>query len=120
MLKIWLQFDIIFKFTKLYKVQKECLDCLHNHINGVIEKKRKIFSEVKNNEDDVTQTGGSRKKIYLDLLMEMSNEGSKLTNQDLRDEVTTLITAANDTTAIANTFFVYMLANFPDVQVSFG
>ncbi|XP_044575509.1 cytochrome P450 4V2-like [Cotesia glomerata] len=116
MLKIWLHFDIIFNLTKLSKVHKDCINFLHNHTNNVIEKKRKLFSEIKNSEDDVTQTGGSKRKIYLDLLMEMSNEGSKLTNEDLRDEVTTLITAANDTTAIANTFFIYMLANFPDVQ----
>lgn len=56
------------------------------------------------------------RKAFLDLLMELSNEGTKFTDEELREEVDTMMIAGNDTTASVNSFVMLMLANFPDVQ----
>ncbi|XP_044575508.1 cytochrome P450 4C1-like [Cotesia glomerata] len=115
MLKIWLHFDIIYKFTKLAREQNECIKYLHKHTNDIIEQKLKQQSEKINEKDDVALSGFKR-KVFLDLLMELSKEGTKLTNEELREEVDTMVVAGNDTTATVNTFTIYMLANFPEVQ----
>lgn len=49
--------------------------------------------------------------------MELSHEGAKLTDSELREEVDTMMIAGNDTTASVNTFVLLMLAIHPEVQV---
>lgn len=94
-----------------------------------------------------TITGGdeNHRKAFLDLLMELTNDGMKFTDEELREEVDTMMIAVsivtedasiillifknwffvtftvqgNDTTASVNTFAILMLASHPEIQVSF-
>ncbi|XP_014204005.1 cytochrome P450 4C1-like [Copidosoma floridanum] len=54
-----------------------------------------------------------KRKAFLDLLMSLSN---KFTDEELRDEVNTMIMAGNDTTATVNCFAMLMLAMYPEIQ----
>ncbi|XP_043277718.1 uncharacterized protein [Venturia canescens] len=119
MFKIWYHPDIIFKFTELCREQNDCIKCLHDVTNSVIQRKK---NELKSrdcsclNDDDYFEERSPRKKAFLDLLIELSENGAKLSEVELRDEVNTIMIAGNDATATASAYVMYMLANYPDIQ----
>ncbi|KAJ8672685.1 hypothetical protein QAD02_003945 [Eretmocerus hayati] len=118
MFKIWLHPDIIFYHTKLGKDQKECLKYMHGLTNDVIQRKRQALlsnGKQKGTNGALVQTEGSR-KAFLDLLMELTHEGTKFTDEELREEVDTMMIAGNDTTASVNCFVLLMLASHPQIQ----
>nr|XP_012220377.1 PREDICTED: cytochrome P450 4C1-like [Linepithema humile] len=53
--------------------------------------------------------------VLFDFLLEACHEG-KLTQQELLDNVFTMLFAATDTTGTTINFVIFMLANFPEVQ----
>ncbi|XP_034940513.1 cytochrome P450 4C1-like [Chelonus insularis] len=109
-LKIWLQPDIIFYKTKLGKLQNKCIEFLHKQTHDILLKKKK------SNLSDTLKDNPTKWKPFLDLMMELSDKNKKLTDQELCEEVDTMVAGGNDTTATANTFVVFMLANFPEIQ----
>ncbi|XP_023289414.1 cytochrome P450 4C1-like [Orussus abietinus] len=109
----WLHPDIIFKYSQLAKEQNQCIKYLHDVINNVIRKKKAALTK---NEESQKNEDGPRKKIFLDLLMELTQDGTKFKDEELRDQVNTLIIAGNDTNANVSSFVMLMLASFPDIQ----
>ncbi|OXU24905.1 hypothetical protein TSAR_006903 [Trichomalopsis sarcophagae] len=144
MFKIWLHPDIIFNNTRLGKDQRECIKYVHSltddvsaQIGGieiffnrsalrysarltlqVIKRKKQAFEgngTVEGTNGKLPQVEGKR-KAFLDLLMELSHEGTKFTDEELREEVDTMMIAGNDTTATVNCFVMLMLASHPEIQ----
>ncbi|XP_011315522.1 cytochrome P450 4C1 [Fopius arisanus] len=111
MFKVWLHPDIIFNNTQLGKDQRKCIEYLHGLTNDVIKKKKQ---EMESGHQIIENT--KPRKAFLDFLMELSHEGTKFTDEELREEVDTMMIAGNDTTASVNAFVMLMLGNFPDVQ----
>ncbi|KAF7993854.1 hypothetical protein HCN44_011123 [Aphidius gifuensis] len=119
MFKVWLHPDIIFYCTNLAKQQQQCLKYLHGVTNDVIKKKKAELLLLKNkklNTIEMPDNCGPTRKAFLDLLMELSNNGIKFTDEELREEVDTMMIAGNDTTASVNCFVILMLANYPEIQ----
>lgn len=121
MFQVWLHPNFIFHRTQLGKTQREGIKYLHSLTTEVIRKKRETF--FKGNEKTVTANPEhetykveSRRKAFLDLLMELSHNGAKFSDEELREEVDTMMIAGNDTTASINCFVLLMLASYPDVQ----
>ncbi|XP_057323256.1 cytochrome P450 4C1-like [Microplitis mediator] len=116
MFTIWLYPDIIFNLTKFSRDQDKYIKYLHKQTNDVIKQKRQQYSKEINYENNPGDTSQVQRKAFLDLLIELSNQGSELTNEELREEVDTIMFGGNDTTATVNSFVIYMLANFPEIQ----
>ncbi|KAK0177783.1 hypothetical protein PV328_001795 [Microctonus aethiopoides] len=117
MVKIWLHPDIIFYRTSLATEQKNCLKYLHSNTDNVIREKRTQLNnslDSKNTESSVNSK--LPRKTFLDLLIELSNEEIKLSNKELREEVDTIMAAGHKTSATLDTFVIFMLANFPEIQ----
>ncbi|XP_051160004.1 cytochrome P450 4C1-like, partial [Leptopilina boulardi] len=57
-----------------------------------------------------------KRKPTLQLLLELSDNGDKLTDQDLREQVLTLLFGGSDTTARTIEFLFLMLAQHPEIQ----
>ncbi|XP_033224632.1 cytochrome P450 4C1-like [Belonocnema kinseyi] len=110
MAKIWLHPDIFFKFTKMSRDMTEAVKFLHSVTNDVIQKKKKDLKAVG------TEIEQTHWKPFLDLLMELSDNGKKFTDEELREEVDTMMIAGNDTTASVNSFVILMLASHPEIQ----
>lgn len=56
-----------------------------------------------------------RFKTFMDLLLELGDDGS-FTDEEIGDEVDTIILAGTETTAAVLVWTLVMLRNYPDVQ----
>lgn len=58
-----------------------------------------------------------KKRALLDLLLEISQDGVILTDEDIREEVNTFMYAGHDTTATSISWLLYVLGRNPEYQV---
>lgn len=119
-----LQNDFLFKFTREYRTQQHAIKTLKTFTESVITQRRaerrltkKIKGENKDTElikeDDV----GLKKRIaFLDLLLDMADEGQDLTDSEIREEVDTFMFAGHDTVSCSICFALFELAKHPEVQ----
>lgn len=64
-------------------------------------------------EDDV---GEKKRQAFLDLLIEAGQEGVVLNDQEVKDQVDTIMFEGHDTTASGSSFFLSMMGCHPDIQ----
>ncbi|KAF7383159.1 hypothetical protein HZH68_015008 [Vespula germanica] len=137
--KLWLQPNIIFYNTSMGKKFQTCLFYLDNVTSNIIkEKKESMLRSIINK---TQQSSGNNKhtmqfyflsflisikilfifqeqkpRILLDFFFESSHDGGKYSEQDIRDEINTIVIAGSDTSATTISFVLLMLATFPDIQ----
>ncbi|KFB52265.1 AGAP010414-PA-like protein [Anopheles sinensis] len=119
--KFWLRPDFIFRFTKAYAEHERCLKVLHDFAYRMISERREMYRERKRNAerpevDDTVEMVGKKQLAFLDLLLELSEDGQLLTDADIREEVDTFILGGHDTTATALGWILYLLGTEPAVQ----
>ncbi|XP_058064550.1 cytochrome P450 4c3-like [Anopheles bellator] len=124
--KFWLRWDFIFRFTKSYAQHERCLKVLHDFAYNMIRERRSMHRQQKKSTPQVfkeekpllTSSGnyGRRQLAFLDLLIELSEDGQQLTDADIREEVDTFILGGHDTTATALAWMLYLLGTEPAVQ----
>ncbi|XP_033219590.1 cytochrome P450 4C1-like isoform X2 [Belonocnema kinseyi] len=103
-------FDTIFNMTKISKTFYDAVEFLITFTLNVIEKRRiHLKSESFQNE------GQDRKKPFLDLMLEMADNGL-FTEDEIREHADTVIEAGYDTVGRTNCFTLLMLASHPDIQ----
>uniref|UniRef100_A0A4D5R9T3 Cytochrome P450 4c3 n=1 Tax=Scolopendra viridis TaxID=118503 RepID=A0A4D5R9T3_SCOVI len=116
--RIWLSYDWLFKLTSVGRESKKCLEILHGFTDKVIQERkleRKTMSQpVSKPEDSIT--GRKKRLAFLDLLLEASDNGRVLSDEDLREEVDTFMFAGHDTTGTGITWALYLLGHHPEIQ----
>ncbi|XP_046394849.1 cytochrome P450 4C1-like isoform X2 [Ischnura elegans] len=124
MIRPWLLSDWLFKFTKMGKEQDKYKNILHSFTNKVITERkefvrnRSMEKAMGMNEEDTGATGEAKKKkaIFMDLLIEYSENGRLLTDKDIREEVNTFMFAGQNTTQLAINYCLFLLGNHPKIQ----
>ncbi|XP_045501193.1 probable cytochrome P450 4ac1 [Colias croceus] len=106
--RFWLFFDIMFYLSPTGRQFKKDLQQNCIFTNSVIEERRK-----KRNEIDCT--GSGKRMALLDLLLDAESKG-EIDMEGIRDEVNTFMFEGHDTTAMALTFGLMLLADHEDVQ----
>ncbi|KAF4527239.1 hypothetical protein B566_EDAN016112 [Ephemera danica] len=81
------------------------IDTLFSYKNWSASLKSKSFN-----------TGKKRRAIFMDLLIESSENGTLLTDEDIREEVNSFMFAGQNTTQLAITYCLYLIARTPEVQ----
>ncbi|XP_056647378.1 cytochrome P450 4c3-like [Diorhabda sublineata] len=116
---IFKRYDILYRLTPTYYFEKSCDEILHNHTMRVINSRKERLEREKDknvNSNDNEDVGLKKRKVFLDMLLEYSDNGQNLTDQDIREEVDTFMFAGHDTTATALSFSLYCLSLNKDVQ----
>ncbi|KAI4486257.1 hypothetical protein M0802_012426 [Mischocyttarus mexicanus] len=67
--------------------------------------------------NELISTSGTNSTPFLETLFKSFYEGGEYTEQDIRDEMKTLILAGSDTSTNTITFALVMLASYPAIQV---
>jgi len=86
------RFEVIYKFTQMYRDEQEALKVLHGFTDRVIKSRREQLlngSRSKSVDDD--DIGSKKKMALLDLLLEATVDGKPLTDSDIREEVDTFV-----------------------------
>eukprot|EP00092_Neocalanus_flemingeri_P012801 GFUD01013793.1.p1 GENE.GFUD01013793.1~~GFUD01013793.1.p1 ORF type:complete len:512 (+),score=129.68 GFUD01013793.1:190-1725(+) len=111
----WLWEDWFFALTPAGFRMRKYLASLHGLTSQVIaERKKEVETEKTSNaEDDV---GIKRRLAFLDLLIDASEGGTVLSDEDIREEVDTFMFEGHDTTATNMSFVIYLLATQQEVQ----
>ncbi|XP_076238266.1 cytochrome P450 4g15 [Calliopsis andreniformis] len=64
-------------------------------------------------DDDI---GEKKRQAFLDLLIEAGQSGAVLSEQEVKDQVSTIMFEGHDTTASGSSFFLSMMGCHPDIQ----
>ncbi|CAG9569493.1 unnamed protein product [Danaus chrysippus] len=107
----WLHPDIFFKFSNLKKKLDASIKVLHEMSDKVLKNKRALR---KLNETESNTENSPKLKVFMDLLMDL--DGGVLTDQEIRDEMNTIIMAGHETSANVIVFALILLGSHPEVQ----
>lgn len=131
---MWLQPDWLFRWTQLYQRHKNCIDVLHGFSYRVIaerkqqiaDRERQLRNDHNNNTtasnpapaapDADADIGTKRRLAFLDLLIQASQGGAVLSNEDIREEVDTFMFEGHDTTSAAVSWSLFLLGENPQIQ----
>ncbi|XP_076278079.1 cytochrome P450 4g15 [Lasioglossum baleicum] len=143
--KIWLRPDWLFNLTKYGKDQIKLLEIIHGLTKKVIQRKKEEFKSGKRNlidtssqkagntiavegvsfgqsaglKDDLDvddDVGEKKRQAFLDLLMEAGQNGVVLSEQEVKEQVDTIMFEGHDTTAAGSSFFLSMMGCHPEIQ----
>jgi cytochrome P450 family 4 subfamily V len=107
--------DFIYKRTDYGKDWERQIDNLHSFTNQVIQERDQARQQSKQAGTTEEHTGKKRRLAFLDLLLELKDEG-KLNYEDIREETDTFMFEGHDTTATGTMWALYCIASDSDVQ----
>ncbi|EFN72236.1 Cytochrome P450 4C1 [Camponotus floridanus] len=106
---VFLYSNVIFNLTNFGREQQKRLNFISSVVNKMIQQRQCAL-----NESDTTKNKITYKAFY-DILWKASHE-EKLTQENIHDNVFTMLVASADTTAITVNFVTFILANLPEIQ----
>ncbi|XP_049938560.1 cytochrome P450 4C1-like isoform X7 [Schistocerca serialis cubense] len=118
MIKPWLHTEFIFKRSSTGKEFYKQLNILHSFTKKVIRerksaRKTNVAQIQAPQEDDI---GRKRRVAFLDMLLDASENGQKLNDQELQEEVDTFMFEGHDTTSVAMSWVLMLLGHHPGIQ----
>lgn len=106
-------FNLSYFFTEDYKNEKKSLKVLYEYTDQVIRQKNE---ERKKHKLNGKADKNEKHKIFLDILLDHSENVEPLTNEQIRFEVHTFLFAGHDTTSIGISYAIYCLSQNPEIQ----
>lgn len=139
--KLWLRPDWLFSLTRYGKEQIDLLGIIHGLTKKVIKSKREAmnsgdkkyiensvnpeentvstaFKSLKDDldEQDENDVGQKKRLAFLDMMVESAQDGIVLTDDEIKEEVDTIMFEGHDTTAAGSSFFLCLMGLFQNYQ----
>uniref|UniRef100_V9KNB6 Cytochrome P450 4V2-like protein n=2 Tax=Callorhinchus milii TaxID=7868 RepID=V9KNB6_CALMI len=117
----WFWLDFVYNTFGEGKEHNHNLRILHSFTEKVIaERVREMETHVESNHSgfdlDSNSKSKKKRKAFLDLILSVTDEnGKKLSHQDIREEVDTIMFEGHDTTAAALNWTLHLLGSHPNV-----
>ncbi|KAL5237900.1 hypothetical protein ACI65C_005310 [Semiaphis heraclei] len=116
----WLKPNLLFNLTSLSKRQKACIDVIHTFTRKVIKERKenyKLFNkQISDANKNEIHHGKKHNRALLDLLLEVSEDGKVLSDEDIQEEVDTFMFAGVDTSSVTFSWIMYVLGKHPHAQ----
>ncbi|VVC93549.1 unnamed protein product [Leptidea sinapis] len=115
---VWLWPDWIYKLSWQYRHFTKHNDKIINLTNNIIRKKRNELKHVDLDAYENQTVFGQDDKVdsFLDHLILLSQRQNGFTDTELREEITTFLLAATDTSAVAICNTLLLLGKYPKIQ----
>ncbi|XP_046402146.1 cytochrome P450 4C1-like [Ischnura elegans] len=117
----WLRPDFLFSLSALGRDHDKCLRITRSFADKVIKERKeeramqKMTADQEAGDESVPKVA-ARRKALLDLLLEMSENGENLSDQDIREEVDTFMFAGHDTISACVSWALYLFGHSPEIQ----
>ncbi|KYN40365.1 Cytochrome P450 4c3 [Trachymyrmex septentrionalis] len=108
---VWLSFDPIFKLTKSGKEHDHSIQIIQEFVSKVIVKRKAEWKS-----DTNFNNSKKKRRALLDLLLQISQNGTVLSDEDICEEVNTFMYAGHDTLATSISWTLYALGRNPEYQ----
>ncbi|KAJ8981727.1 hypothetical protein NQ317_003792 [Molorchus minor] len=108
--------DLLYMLSLDYYKEKKVVKELHDVTYSVIDARRKELEKNRSDDKEVDDTGIKSKKAFLDILLQSTIDGMRLSKEEIREEVDTFMFGGHDTTSSAISFTLYLLSKNQDVQ----
>ncbi|KAL9880783.1 cytochrome P450 4d2-like [Glossina fuscipes fuscipes] len=124
----WLHDEFFYKLldSKNYRKSQRLLKSVNGFYDKILQRKRQAYElERTTSLENVSENGTHdndvlgferQRKPFIDILLRSQINGKPLTDQDIRDEIYTIIIAGNDTTANALAYTMYAVSCYPEIQ----
>ncbi|KAJ6636721.1 putative cytochrome P450, partial [Pseudolycoriella hygida] len=117
MVKLWLHWDVIFKWSNLCKVQMKLFEIIDTLPKEIHQLKKKQFKKSQSNAVEKSNESEEFKEpqIFVDELLRLESAGL-IDDRMVADQIQTIIVGGNETTALTSSHVILMLAMHQDVQ----
>ncbi|XP_073963402.1 cytochrome P450 4C1-like [Choristoneura fumiferana] len=111
--RFWLHNNFVFNLTSLGRRQKKYIKMANGVTSAVLERRK---NELVNGTPNSEENSGKKLKAFIDLIIEYSGERGLLSDQEIREEVSTIIIAGHDTSASTIVYTLVLLGSHPEIQ----
>ncbi|XP_054156278.1 cytochrome P450 4C1-like [Oppia nitens] len=125
----WIWSDVLFYRTTIGRKFRKTLETSHSFTRNVINEKKNMFITNNNNNksdnkkqisndnnDNYFLTNNKKSMAFMDLLLDYHIKDNKLSVDDIREEVDTVMFAGHDTTSVSLGWTIYLIGLHPKVQ----
>ncbi|KAF5292051.1 hypothetical protein FQR65_LT11317 [Abscondita terminalis] len=110
MSNIWYHSDFIFRLSSHSDQYYDVINKMNNFVDDIVLQKREEYRVQYNDEEF------PKRKSFLNLLIELSENGTDFQNHELRDEVLTFLVGGSDTSATVISYLFIVLGIYPEIQ----
>uniref|UniRef100_A0A182QT36 Uncharacterized protein n=1 Tax=Anopheles farauti TaxID=69004 RepID=A0A182QT36_9DIPT len=117
--KVWQRVDFLFNLSADKRRQDRIIKVLHDFTTKIIQSRRQELMArggVADADDENDDLGTKRRMAFLDVLLQATIDGRPLTDREIQEEVDTFMFEGHDTTTIAISFTLLLLARHSEVQ----
>jgi len=118
MLLPWYWSDLLYQLFPAGRQAAKDIQVLHQFTESVINSRRELKKKesINKNTLDKVETK-EKKKAFLDMLLDcVSEDGTSLSDLDIREEVDTFMFEGHDTTSSGLAWAIYLIGQHPNVQ----
>ncbi|KAA8594616.1 cytochrome P450 4V8 [Etheostoma spectabile] len=111
----WLWPDFVYNYFGEGRKHDKTLKILHSFTYKVIHERMENISLDESDSD--SDKGTKKRRVFLDMLLKTKYEdGSKMSHQDIQEEVDTFMFEGHDTTAASMNWIIHLLGSHPEAH----